>query len=61
MTKLLTSAQLNSYRLGNFALTQDHDGGFRVQNVRTGTKTRPFACIRRAVRVLRAAAKDSSR
>lgn len=55
-TKLLTAAELNSYRSGDFALIQDLDGRFRVQNVRTGTKSRYFS-KRAALRVLKGAAR----
>jgi len=55
-TKLLTAAELNSYRSGDFALIQDLDGRFRVQNLRTGTKSRPFPKAR-ALRILKEAAR----
>lgn len=53
---LTKTADLNSHRIGDFALLQDLDGRYRVQNVRTGAKTRPFP-KRAALRVLKAAAK----
>lgn len=52
---LLSPAELNSYTTGDYALTQDLTGGFRVVNLRTGVKTRPFE-KRRALRILRKAA-----
>ena len=54
---LLSPSALNSYRIGDFALTQDLDGAFRVQNLRTGTKSIRFDRMSRALRVLKAAAK----
>lgn len=54
---LLSPSDLNSYRIGDFALTQDLDGSFRVQNLRTGTKSIRFDRMSRAIRVLKAAAK----
>lgn len=56
-TALLSPSDLNSYRIGDFALTQDLDGAFRVLNVRTGTKSIRFDRMSRALRVLKAAAK----
>lgn len=54
---LLSPSDLNSHRIGDFALTQDIDGAFRVLNVRTGTKSVRFDRMSRALRVLKAASK----
>ena len=56
-TKLLTAAELNDLRRGDFALTQDLDGNFRVLNVRTGTKTKVRLDKKAAIRVRDAAAR----
>lgn len=50
-TELLTADQLNELRLGDFALTQELDGSFRVQNIRTGTKTSARFSKGEAIRV----------
>lgn len=54
--QLAKPADLNRYATGDFALTQDLAGGFRVVNLRTGVKTRPYS-KERAIRILLRAAR----
>lgn len=53
--KPLTVEQLNNLRRGDFAILQDLDLRCRVQNVRTGYKSRPCSLLS-ALRMQRRAA-----